>query len=340
MTQRAPLGLRTRPLARRRALLLATAGGALAAPRAPAQAQTGGAWPSRPVRIIVPVPPGGSVDALARILARHLGDALGQPVVVENHGGAGGNIAFEMVANARPDGHTILAGWDSVAINPSLYRGLAWDPLRSFTAIVQSVRAAQILVVRNALPAASLAEFMALAKAGPVSVGTPGNGSIGHLALVLLTARAPEAQAITHIPYRGGGPAITDLLAGNIDALSLTLAAVTQHVRGGRMRAIAVSTAARAPALPEVPTVAEQGFPGYDVVSWQGLLAPAGTDPEAVARLNREVNRVLALPEVAQQLMGMGLEPIGGAPAVLGALLAADVARWPEVVRGAGVRLD
>jgi tripartite-type tricarboxylate transporter receptor subunit TctC len=339
MTQPTPQGLRPLPLARRRAVLLGTGAlaTALAATPAPRRAWAQAAWPSRPIRLVVPVPPGGSVDALARILARNLGEALGQPVVVENHGGAGGNIAFEMVAGARPDGHTILAGWDSVAINPSLYRGLPWDPLRSFVPVVQTVRAAQILAVRNDLPAKDLAEFLDLAKARPVSVGTPGNGSIGHLALVLLTARAPGA---THVPYRGGGPAITDLLSGNIDAVSLTLAAVTQHVRGGRMRALAVSTAARAPALPEVPTVAEQGFPGYDVVSWQGLLAPAGTDPEAVARLNREVNRVLAVPEVARQLQGMGLEPVGGAPSVLAALLAADVARWPEVVRAAGVRLD
>jgi tripartite-type tricarboxylate transporter receptor subunit TctC len=315
----------------RRAALAA----AFALAAAPAAAQS---WPARPVRVVVPVPPGGSVDALARILARHLTEFLGQPVVVENHGGAGGNIAFELVANARPDGHTLLAGWDSVAINPALYRNLGWDPLRSFAPVVQTVRAAQILVVRNDVPARTLAEFLDLARARAVSVGTPGNGSIGHLALELIRART--GVGFTHVPYRGGGPAIADLLAGNIDAMSLTLAAVAQHVRAGRMRGIAVSTAARAPALPEVPTVAEGGLAGYDVVSWQGLLAPAGTDAAVVARLNAETNRALALPEVAQQLTGQGLEPVGGAPEALAALLRADVARWPAVVQAAGVRLD
>lgn len=314
--------------------------GAVAAALAARGASAQPAWPTRPVRLVVPVPPGGSVDALARVLARHLAELLGQPVVVENHGGAGGNIAFEMVANARPDGHTLLAGWDSVAINPAVYRNLAWDPLRSFAPVVQSVRAAQIIAVRPELAARDLAGLLALARTRPVTVGTPGNGSIGHLTLELLRARLGPDVALTHVPYRGGGPAITDLLAGSIDALSLTLAAVTQHVRAGRIRGIGVSTAARAPALPDVPTLAEQGMAGFDVVSWQGLLVPAGTEAAVVARLNEATNRVLAMAEVAQQLSGQGLDPVGGPPAVLAALLAADVARWPEVVRAAGVRLD
>jgi tripartite-type tricarboxylate transporter receptor subunit TctC len=319
---------------RRAALAAAVAAAAILVPGA-AEAQ---AWPGRSVRIIVPVPPGGSVDALARILSRHLTELLGQPVVVENHGGAGGNIAFELVANARPDGHTVLAGWDSVAINPALYRGLGWDPLRSFVPVVQTVRAAQILVVRGDIPALTLPEFLDLARRRRLTVGTPGNGSIGHLALEMIRART--GVPVTHVPYRGGGPAIADLLAGNIDALSLTLAAVTQHVRGGRMRGIAVSAATRAPALPEVPTVAEQGLPGYDVVSWQGLLAPAGTEAAVVARLNAETNRVLAMPEIARQLSAQGLEPVGGGPEVLASLLREDVARWPGIVQAAGVRLD
>ncbi|MDI3306803.1 MAG: tripartite tricarboxylate transporter substrate binding protein [Acetobacteraceae bacterium] len=320
-----------RPAFTRRAALATAL--ALAAARATAQS-----WPTRPVRIIVPVPPGGSVDALARILGRRLTEFLGQAVVVENHGGAGGNIAFELVANARPDGHTLLAGWDSVTINPSLYRNLNWDPLRSFTPVIQAVRAAQILVVRNEIPARNLPEFLELTRTRSISVGSPGNGSIGHLALELIRSRT--GITVTHVPYRGGGPAIADMLAGDIDAMSLTLAAVTQHVRSGRMRGIAVTTATRALALPEVPTVAEQGLPGYEVVSWQGLLAPAGTEPSIIARLNRETNRVLALPEVAEQLRSLGLDPVGGTPDDLAALLRADVARWPAVVQAAGVKLD
>ncbi len=306
----------------------------------PGVARAQGSFPSRPVRLVVPVPPGGSVDALARILARGMTEHLGQPVVVENHGGAGGNIAFEMVANARPDGHTVLAGWDSVAINPAVYRNLGWDPLRSFAPVLQTVRAAQIIAVRPDLPPHDLAGLVALARTRPVTVGTPGNGSIGHLTLELLRTRLPGDVVLTHVPYRGGGPAITDLLAGSIDALSLTLAAVTQHVRAGRVRGIGVSTAARAPALPDVPTLAEQGVAGFDVVSWQGLLVPAGTEATVMARLNAAANRVLATQEVAQQLSGQGLDPVGGGPEVLATLLAADVARWPAVVRAAGVSVD
>lgn len=282
--------------------------------------------PRRPIRLIVPVSPGGSVDALARLLARPLTEALNQPVVVENHPGAGGNLAFEMAAQAAPDGHTLLVGWDSVAINPALYGRVPYDPLRDFAPVAQTVRAAQVLVVRPDLPAASLPEFLALARRRPVSLGSPGNGSIGHLASELLRTRAGAEW--THVPYRGGGPASTDLLAGHLDALFLTLAAVVEHARAGRMRALAVSTAARAAALPGVPTVAEAtGWADYDLVSWQGLLAPAGTDPAAIARLNAEVNRALADPALSARLLAQGLEPAGGPPEALAALLRADVAR-------------
>ena len=298
-----------------------------------------GAWPRRAVRLIVPVSPGGSVDALARLLARPLTDALGQSVVVENHPGAGGNLAFEMAARAAPDGHTLLVGWDSVAINPALYGRVPFDPLRDFVSVVQTVRAAQVLAVRPDLPASGLPEFLALSRRRPLSLGSPGNGSIGHLASELLRSRAEGEW--THVPYRGGGPASADLLAGHLDALFLTLAAVVEHVRAGRMRALAVSTAARASALPEVPAVAEAiGLGDYDLVSWQGLLAPAGTDPAVVARVNREVNRALADPALSGRLAAQGLEPAGGPPEALAGLLRADVARWPALVRAAGARPD
>jgi len=311
---------------------------ALLAAALPLPAMAQGWDPQRPIRLIVPVPPGGSVDALARLLARHLAEQMGQSVVVENVGGAGGNLAFEQVANARPDGTVLLAGWDSLAINPSLYKGLSWDPLRSFIPIIQTVRAAQVIAVRNELDVASFPALVDAGRQRPITVGTPGNGSIGHLTLELVRARS--GLNATHVPYRGGGPAIADLLAGHIDAVSLTLAAITQHARAGRLRPIAVSTSGRAAALPEVPTLAEQGLDGFDVVSWQGVLAPAGTPADAVNRLNNEIGRVLALPEVARQLISQGLDPVGGLPATLATLLAADVARWPGIVRSAGVRLD
>jgi tripartite-type tricarboxylate transporter receptor subunit TctC len=319
------------PIATRRAILAA----ALALPALrPALA----AWPERPIRLIVPVAPGGSLDPLARLIARHLGDALGQPVVVENQAGAGGNIAFELVARARPDGHTLLVGWDSLAINPALYPRVGYDPLRDYAPVIQTVRTAQILVVRNGLPAGSLAEFVALTRRSPVSLGSPGNGSIGHLAAEMLKSRSGAEW--THIPYRGGGPAIQDLIAGHIDAVFLTLPAVTEHVRAGRIRALGVTTASRAPALPDVPTFVESGLEGFEVVSWQGVLAPAGTDPVIVARLNAEVRRILALPAVAAQLEGQGFEPVAGTPEALAARLAEDVPRWPAIVRAAGAQLD
>ncbi|MDO9711130.1 tripartite tricarboxylate transporter substrate binding protein [Paracraurococcus lichenis] len=316
----------------RRALLGAAA---LAALARPAAAQ---AWPDRPLRFIVPVAPGGSVDPLARLIARHLSDALGQPVVVENHAGAGGNIAFEMVARAKPDGHTLLVGWDSLAINPALYPRVGYDPLRDFAPVIQTVRTAQLLVVRPGLPAATLAAFLDLTRRRAVTLGSPGNGSIGHLAAELLKARVGAEW--THIPYKGGGPAMADLIAGHIDAVFLTLPAATEHVRAGRLRALAVTTAARAPALPEVPTLAESGLPGFEVTSWQGLLAPAGTEAAVIRRLNAEVARILALPEVAAQLTAQGFEPVPGPPEALAARLAADVPRWPGVVTLAGARVD
>lgn len=316
----------------RRALLGAAVALALA-PAARAQP-----WPDRPIRLIVPVVPGGSVDPLARLVARHLQEALGQPVPVENHAGAGGNIAFELVARTKPDGHMLLAGWDSLAINPALYPRVGYDPLRDFAPIIQTVRTAQLLVVRPGLPAASLPEFLDLTRRRAITLGSPGNGSIGHLAAELLKARAGAEW--THVPYKGGGPALADLIAGHIDAVMLTLPAATEHVRAGRIRAIAVSTAARSPALPDVPTVAELGLAGFEVTSWQGLLAPAGTEEAVLRRLHAEVARILSLPEVRSQLAAQGFEPVGGPSEALAARLATDVPRWPRIVQQAGARVD
>ncbi len=320
----------------RRGVLRAAAAAATTSGTAPARAAPAD-WPQRPVRVVVPVAPGGSLDALSRLFGRHMGE-LGQPWVVENQGAAGGNLAFEAVARSRPDGHTLLWGWDSLAINPALYARVGYDPLRDFTPLAQVVRAAQLLVVRPDLPAHTLAEFLDLTRRRTVSVASPGNGSIGHLAAELLRTRTGASW--THVPYRGGGPAMADLLAGNLDAISLTLGAAVEHVRAGRMRGLAVTTAARAPALPEVPTVAEAGIPDFEVVSWQGVLGPAGMEPALVARMNRELNRVLSLPEVAARLLSQGFEPAGGPPEALAGLLRADVARWPAVVRAAGARVD
>ncbi len=319
------------PIQRR--VLLPAALALLSAPAALAQS-----WPDRAIRLIVPVAPGGSLDPLARLIARHLSDTLGQPVVVENIAGAGGNIAFEQVARARPDGHTLLVGWDSLAINPAIFPRVSYDPLRDYAPIIQTVRTAQILVVRNGMPAATLPDFVALTRQHAITLGSPGNGSIGHLAAEMLKKRASAEW--THVPYRGGGPALQDLIAGHIDAVFLTLPAATEHLRGGRIRALGVTTATRSPALPDVPTFIESGLAGFEVVSWQGLLAPAGTDAAIIARLNTEIRRILAEPAVAAQLASQGFEPIGGTPAALADRLAQDVPRWPAIVREAGAQLD
>lgn len=305
----------------------------LSAPAAQTQS-----WPDRAIRLIVPVAPGGSLDPLARLIARHLSDTFGQPVVVENIAGAGGNIAFDQVARARPDGHTLVVGWDSLAINPAIFPRVSYDPLRDYAPIIQTVRTAQILVVRNALPAATLADFVTLTRQSAITLGSPGNGSIGHLAAEMLKKRAGAEW--THVPYRGGGPALQDLIAGHIDAVFLTLPAATEHLRSGRIRALGVTTATRSSALPDVPTFIESGLAGFEVVSWQGVLAPAGTDAAIVARLNTEIRRILAEPAVAAQLASQGFEHVGRTPAALADRLAQDVPRWPSIVREAGAQLD
>ncbi|NMJ43341.1 tripartite tricarboxylate transporter substrate binding protein [Roseomonas sp. JC162] len=327
----------------RRDLLLRTAllAGAAAMPRLAAAGSAVPAWaPDRPVRIVIPVAPGGSLDILGRILARHLAPRLGQPVVAENHPGAGSNLAFELTARSRPDGLTLVIGSDPLTINPALYPRIGFDPVRDFAPIVEAVRAPQVLVVNPRSPATDLATFLAWAKEadGRLTVASQGNGSIGHLAGALFAQQA--GVAFTHVPYRGGGPAVVDLVAGHVEALFVTLPAAIEHIRGGRLRALAVTGAERAAALPAVPTVAEALLPGFDVVTWQGVLAPAGTPSAAIARLAQDLQDILALPEVAGDLERQGFTVTGHGPDRFAALVRAEAARWPEVVRRAGARLE
>jgi tripartite-type tricarboxylate transporter receptor subunit TctC len=300
----------------------------------------GAAWPDRPLRVVVPVAPGGSLDILGRVFARAISPALGQPVVAENHPGAGSNLAFELVARARPDGHTLLVGSDPLAINPSLYRRVGFDPVRDFAPVIELVRAPQVLVVHPAHPAADLASFLRLAREaeGAMTLASQGNGSIGHLAGAVLTQRT--GVRFTHVPYRGGGPAVIDVMAGHVEALLVTLPAAIEHIRGGRLKALAVTSPVRSAALPAVPTVAGQGLEGFEVVTWQGILAPAGTPAPVVARLNAVLLEALRRPEVAEGLSGQGFELRGGTPEAFAELVRAEAARWPAVVRLAGATLD
>lgn len=328
-----------RDLLIRSALLAAPASLGLRAAQGAASADA--AWaPERSVRVIIPVAPGGSLDILGRTLARHLSPALGQPVVAENHPGAGSNLAFELVARARPDGLTLLVGSDPLAINPALYSRPGFDPVRDFTPIIEAVRAPQVLVVNPRSPAQDLPGFVARARAadGQLTVASQGNGSIGHLAGSLFAREA--GYQFSHVPYRGGGPAVVDLVAGHIDALFVTLPAAVEHIREDRLRAIAVTGADRSAALPDVPTIAESGYPGFDVVTWQGILGPRGLSAAAVERLASELRRVLAQPAIRDNLTAQGFAVTGHGPDAFASLIRAESQRWPPVVRAVGARVD
>jgi tripartite-type tricarboxylate transporter receptor subunit TctC len=295
-------------------------------------------WPARALRIIVPVAAGGSQDIVARLTARCLTDSLGQPVLVENQPSAAGNVAFEMVVRARPDGYMLIAGSDSLSINGALYPRLAFDPVADFEAVVQSVRAPLVLAVRADAPFADFADLLASARSGPVAVGTNGNGTLGHLLGEVLQAAAETRW--THVPYRGGALAINDLLGGTLQAIIVYSGAVADHIRAGRMRGLLISSANRARTLPMVPSLPEAGHRGAEIVGWHGLAAPRSTDPLIITRLNREVRAAFALPEVAERIAGLGLEPVDAPPEALAARIRVDAARWAEVIRRGRVQPD
>ena len=321
---------------RRRRLLLAAASAAL-----PSAARAQAAWaPERPVRLIVGFAAGGSTDVTARLVAAALGERLGQPVVVENRPGAGGNIAAEAAARAAPDGHTLLMGVSGIlAANPALYRNLPFDPVREFAPISQIAFIPNLVVVHPDLPAADLAGFVAHAKAnaGRVHYGSAGNGTSLHLAGALLAARA--GLALVHVPYRGGAPATTDLLSGKIQMLASPLVEVVAHVQAGRLRPLAVTTARRSPLLPDVPTVAET-IPGFEVALWNGLLAPAGTPPPAIARFAAEAAAALRRAELRNKLAEQGSEPAPSTPEEFARFIRAEIPRWTEIVRLSGATAD
>lgn len=315
------------------ALLLPAVG---AAPAARAQ----GWAPSRPVRFVLPLAAGGSLDSLARLIGARIAPALGQPVIVEPRPGAGGNIAFEHVARSAPDGQTILVGWDSLVINPALYGSVRFDPIADFAPVVQTIAAPQVLVVR-ADGARDAGALIAAARAArpPMSWASPGNGSIGHMTGELFRAAAGLPD-FAHVPYSGAAPAIVDLLAGTVNALWVSLPAVTEHTRDGRLRALLLTSPERAEVLPGVSTAREAGFGDLVVVSWQGLLAPAGTPAPVIGTLNTLVNAALDTSELGAWIAAQGSTRVGGAPEVLAAQMRADLPRWAEVVRQAGIRPD
>ncbi|MEY4749717.1 MAG: hypothetical protein RIQ60_1931 [Pseudomonadota bacterium] len=296
---------------------------------------------SRTIRLVVPFTPGGSTDILARALAPRLQQALGQTVVVDNRPGAGGSIGAAEVARAEPDGHTLLMGHiGTLAVNPALYPKLAYDPIKSFAPVAAVARVPNVLVVNANLPVRNLAEFVARAKSQPgrMTYSSGGNGSAAHISFEFLKQRA--GIFMLHIPYRGTAPSVSDLMAGQVDATFTGAPAVIAHVRSGRLRALAVSGVKRLASLPDVPTVAESGYAGFEADQWYGVVAPAGTSVDVVARLNSEIHRALAQPEVMQQLANEGALPMAGTPAAFGELIAREIPRWAAVVKAGNVRPD
>lgn len=296
------------------------------------------AWPDRAVRLVVPLAPGGSVDLLTRQIAERVAPRLGAPLVVENRAGAAGNIGIEAVARSAPDGYTALVAPDSFTVNPAL-QTVPWDPIRGFTPCILLCRAPQVLVVHPSLGVRDLAGFLAEAekRGDALNVASPGNASSGHLAGALL--QRMSGKTWTHVPYRGGGPAVQDVLAGHVQALWVTAAPAVPHIRSGALVAIAVSTPQRARALPDVPSVAET-FPDYDVTNWEGVLFPAGTDAAIIQRMNTACNEALEDATLRARLEEVGFEPVGGPPEVLARLIETNLVRWRRLVREAGIRIE
>jgi len=296
-------------------------------------------YPVKPVRFIAPFPPGGSTDFLARIVALKISEAMGQQVVVENRGGAGGTIGVEAAARAAPDGYTIVMGHiGTFGVNPTLYPKLPYDAIKSFAPITLLAMVPNAMVVHPSLPARSVKEFVALARAKPKQLlyGSGGNGSAAHLAAAYFELLA-KVQLI-HVPYKGTGPALIDLVAGQTSMMITGMPAVMPHVRSGRLRLMAVGTDKRLAQFPDLPTIAEAGVPGYDATQWYGVLAPAATPRDIVMKLNTEMKKALALPDVREKLAADGTVPVGNTPEEFGAHIRAEIARWAPVVKASGAQ--
>ncbi|QCK88206.1 tripartite tricarboxylate transporter substrate binding protein [Phreatobacter aquaticus] len=298
------------------------------------------AYPARPVRIIVPFPAGGSNDIIARILAQYLAERTGQQFFIENRGGAGGNIGANAVATADPDGYTLLlTAPPPLTINGTLYRSLAYNPTTAFAPIALVASVPIVLAVHPSVPARNVAELVALAKAKPgtINFGSSGNGSTNHLSGELL--KSMTGIDIVHIPYTGAGPAMNDLIAGSIPMMFDNIPAILPQVEGRRINAIGVAGLKRATALPNVPTLNESGVPGFDASAWFGLVAPARTPPEVLARLETEVTAILKLPDMQKRLTDLGAEPGSVTGAAYGAFLAEETAKWAKLIQASGARM-
>ena len=298
-------------------------------------------WPAKPIKWIVPFAPGGTTDILARTIGEKLTVALGQPVIIENKPGAGGGLGADFTAKAAPDGYTIMGGTISThAINASLYKSLPYDPVKDFVPITLIARVPNMLVVNPEIPAKNVAELIALLKANPgkYSFASSGNGTSQHLSGELFKSMA--GVDMQHIPYKGSPPALQDVVGGQVAMTFDNITTAWPLAKGGKLRALAVTTAKRSAVAPEVPTLSESGLAGYEVGSWQGVFAPASTPPAIVKRLNVEIVKIINMPDVKEKLIGLGAEPVGSTSEEFGVLVKTEVVKWAEVVKKSGAKVD
>jgi len=298
-----------------------------------------GAWPEKPVRLVVSYPPGGTVDAVARIIAPKLSAKLGQPVVIDNRGGAGGAIGGDLVAKSAPDGYTVMLDASNHAQNPAL-RKMPFDTLRDLAPVSLLVKVPNVLVVNPSAPMKSVADLIAQAKAKPggINYASSGNGSAQHLAGELFASMA--GVQITHVAYKGGGPALTDVMSGHVPVFFASLASSLPFIQGGKLRALAVTGKTHSPALPQLPTVAEAGLPGYEVYEWNAVFVPAGTPAPVVERLSKEFAATLKDPEVRTRLEALGAEVIGSSPAELDNFRRAEITKWTRLAKDNKIQVD
>jgi tripartite-type tricarboxylate transporter receptor subunit TctC len=315
---------------RRRLLAVAAA---LAACASAGHAQT---YPVKPVRVTVAFAAGGIADGVGRMVSQKLADRFGQPFVVENRGGAGGNVAAKQVMAAAPDGYTLLVTTAAIAINASLRKDAGFEPLADFVPVAITASTPGLIVVHPSVTAANLQEYLQAMKGKRLTYATAGVGSSSHLAGEYLF-RTLAGMDATHIPYQGGAPAVTAALSQQVDALSISMPTPLPHVRQGRLKALAVASLTRVAALPDVPTIAESGFPGFEERSWVAFFAPAKTSPEVVAQLNAAINDALAQPDVRERLNGLGFEPHGGSAPEFAAYLRSEVDKWARIVKATGI---
>lgn len=298
-------------------------------------------FPSKPVRLIVPFPPGGAVDYYARAVQNRLQETLGQPILIENRSGAGGMLGADLVVKAAPDGYTLLVGnIASLAMNVGLYSKMTYDPRKDLTPIMRTVAVNYVMTVHPSVPARSVKELIDHAKANPgkLSYGSAGSGSAPHLATELLKQRA--GIDMLHVPFKGGGPMVADLLGGQIHIVIADQANLMPHVKAGKLRALAVGTLERSASYPDIPTIAESGFPGFEARAWQGIAGPANLPADIVTQLNAAFAKAMAFPEVHQRLLDGGLDPITGTPEDFAAFIRSEIDKWAKVAKDVGARVD